>query len=236
MREQFAGWGMYDNVAVCMECRHQHLIPKSEQISEQPWLDWVHKHAEHTTFILPQSALTKLGAQVASFAHNANVKVAYAASAAYTFAIASLATDANLLAGYESTGLSNTGNLYLDILVGGKVTSGTSPTTATQIEIHCIGAVNDTPLYPDVFTGVTGTKTITAAEVKQSLVAPICILPVNASSNISYWTKPVGIRQLFGDGLPSAHSLFAVHNTGVALNATAGNHAWYNTPVYATVI
>lgn len=232
--EPFAGWGLYDNVAVCVDCAHQHLIPKAEQISTQPWLDWVHKHLGHETFILPHRALGRLAG--VRLAHNADVKTAYAASAAYTFAIASLASDTNLLAGYESTGLSNATNKYLDELVGGQVTTGTSPTTAKQIEIHAVGAVNDTPLYPDVFDGTTGAETITSADVKNGVCALLAGLGTDNTSNRTYWMRPTGLRQFFGDALPPAHVLFAVHNTGVALHATAGNHAFYHTPVYATVI
>jgi hypothetical protein len=40
------------------------------------------------------------------------------------------------------------------------------------------------------------------------------------------------LRQAFGGTMPEKCVLFIVHNTGVALNATAGNHAFYATGVY----
>jgi hypothetical protein len=121
MNEQFAGWGMYDNSAVCLDCGHQHLIPKAEQISEQPWLDWLAKHPGHDTFIVPYRLLSHL-----PLLSNADVKIAYPGSSAYTFTLTSLASDTNLLAGQESLGVNNASvNKYLDELVAGKITVGT---------------------------------------------------------------------------------------------------------------
>lgn len=232
MREQFAGAGRYDNAAICLTCGHAHLIAKAEQVSPQPWLDWLTKHPGHDTFIVPYRALGKLDGLL----HNADVKVAYAASAAYTITLSSLAGDANLLAGRESTGLSNTTNKYLDELVAGLITTGTSPTDSKQIEVHAVGALNDTPLYPDVFDGTESAETITSQGIKNAICAPIAIMATNATSNQAFPFRPTGLRQFFGDGLPPAHVIFVTHNTGVALNTTAANHSIVHTPVYSTVI
>lgn len=232
--EQFAGWGLYDHSAVCLTCHHQHLIPKGEQVSEQPWLDWLTKHPGHETFILPHKLLSRLGGL--PLQHNADVKVAYAASADYTITLASLATDANLLTGREGGSLSNTTNKYLDELVSGKITTGTTPTDVRQIEVHVIAALNDTPSWPDVFDGTESGVTVTSAGIKQAIAATLAIIQTNNTSDRTYPFKPIGLRQFFGDGLPSAHVPFVTHNTGVNLNSTAGNHKLTHTPVYATVV
>lgn len=234
MKEQFAGWGMYDNSAVCLTCGHQHLIPKAEQINEQPWLDWLAKHPGHETFIIPHKVLSRI--EGVPLAHNADVKIAYAASAAYTITLASLASDTSLVAGRESTAVSNASNKYLDELVAGKITTGTSPTTLRQIMVHVVGAVDDTPTYPDVFDGTDSDETITSSDIKASIAPAAAVMRTDNTSDRTYWMRPTGIRQLFGDGLPSAHVLFVVHNTSVNLNATGSNHALSHTPVYATVI
>lgn len=233
MKEQFAGWGLYDNVAVCLTCGHEHLIAKAEQISEQPWLDWLTRHSGHETFILPHKLLSRL-ANI-PLLHNANVKIAYAASASYTITLTGLATDTNLLTGRESTGLSNAVNLYLDELIAGAVTTGTSPTTAKQIEVHAVPARDDTPTYPDVFDGTESAETITSADIKNSITVPLAIMVTDATSDRVYKFRPVGLRQFCGDGLPVAHVIFVTHNTAVNLNATASNHGIFHTPVYATV-
>lgn len=234
MKEQFASWGMYDNSAVCLDCGHQHLIPKSEQISEQPWLDWLAKHPGHETFILPHRLLSRLSQPLRE---NADVKAAYIASAAYNITLASLASDTNLLAGRESDGINSSTNKALDELVAGKITVGTTPTTAKQIEVHAVGTLNDTPTYPDVFDGTESAETISNAQIKNAICASIVIIEIVATtSDLAYPFKPTGIRQLFGDALPSAHVLFVTHNSVAALNATGGNHVINHTPVYATVI
>jgi hypothetical protein len=231
--EQFAGWGLYDHSAVCLTCGHQHLIPKAEQISEQPWLDWLAKHPGHETLILPHRLLSRLAG--VPLHHNADAKIAYAASADYTCTLTGLASDTNLLAGRESSSLSNASNKYLDELVSGKITAGTSPTDARQIEVHCVGALDDTPNWPDVFDGTDSAETITSAGIKNAIVAPVAVIATNNTSDRVYPFRPLGVRQLFGDGLPPAHVLFVVHNTGVNLNATATNQKLTHTPVYATV-
>ncbi len=236
MREQFAGWGLYDNVAVCLDCRHQHLIPKAEQVTTQPWLDWQAKHRGHETFVIPHRALSRLGEKV-ELRHNADVKVAYAASAAYTITLASLASDTNLLAGREGTWVSNASNKYLDELVAGKITVGTTPTANTVIEVSAVGPLDDTPTYPDVFDGTDSNETISNAGIKTSICLPVAVISVPAAtSDLAYPFAPCGLRQLFGDAMPVTHGLFVVHNTVAALNATGANHAISHTPVYATVV
>jgi hypothetical protein len=234
-REQFAGWGLYDNEAICLDCGHHHLIAKAEQISDQPWLDWLHKHQGHVTFIVPHSQLGKLGSL--NLAHNADAKVSYAASASYTITLASLGTSSSLLEGRESTALSNATNKYIDELVAGKIRVGTSPTASTQIEVHAVGALDDTPTWPDGFTGSDAAKTITSAAIKAALCAPIAVMGVDATtSDRDYPFRPVGLRQLFGDALPPSHLIWVTHSSAVNLNSTGGNHFIKHTPVYATVV
>lgn len=234
-REQFAGWGMYDNEAICLDCGHHHLIPKAEQVTEQPWLDWVHKHHGHVTFIVPHSQLSRLGAF--ELRHNADAKVAYAASAAYTITLASLGSSASLLAGRESAAVTNSVNKYLDHLVAGKITAGTTPTASTSIEVHAIGSQDDVPNWPDVFAGADAARTVSSASIKASGGALLAVMTVDsATSDRGYPFRPVGLRQFFGDGLPVQHSIFVTHSSVAALNATAGNHFIKHTPVFATVI
>lgn len=235
-REQFAGWGMYDNTAVCLTCGHEHLIPKSEQITDQPWLDWQWKHKGHETFILPHRLRSALGEQVA-LRHNADAKIAYAADAAYTITLTGLASSSTLVAGRESTSVSNASNKYLDELVSGFITVGTTPTASTYIEVHAVGAIEDTPTWPDVFDGTDSAETVSNVGIKAAICRPIASTLVSATtSDLAYPFAPQGIRQLFGDAMPTAHVLFVVHNTAVNLHATAANHAIYHLPVFATIV
>ncbi len=236
-KNQFAGHGVTDHAAVCVTCRKHHLIAKGEQIGAQAWLDWLAKHPapHHETFIVPYSVLTSVNALMQRLTENADAKVAYGASAAYTWTLTGLATDASLLAGRESTWVSNASNKYIDELIAGFITTGTSPTAAKQIEVYAIGSLNDTPLYPDVFDGTDSAETITSADIKSAICKLLALLTTSNTSDRTYPFGPAGIRQLFGDGLPTTHGLFGTHNTAVNLNATAANHAAYHTPVYATL-
>jgi hypothetical protein len=165
----------------------------------------------------------------------ASLKLAYAASSALTISPASLASSSTLVAGVESDAVDNTGtNLYLDYLLAGNITVGTTPTSGTTIEVHVVGMRDDTT-WPDVFDGTGSAETITSADVKAGICRPAAVLGVNATtSNVAYYFGPVSVALLFGGVVPRKFVVFVTHNTGVALNATAGNHVIAITPVYAT--
>ena len=154
----------------------------------------------------------------------------YSSQETITAAVASLASDTNLLAGLESSIIDNSSTGYDDRLLSGKITTGTSPTSAKQIEVWAIGW--DGSGWPDVFDGVTSSETITSSEIKNAICKPIAIMSTNSTSDRTYWFTGVSLRQAFGGTMPEKCVLFIVHNTGAALNATAGNHAFYATGVY----
>ena len=83
----------------------------------------------------------------------ATIKIAYAASATITMSLASIATSSTFVAGAESAIVDNTSNLYVDAIVGGKITVGTTPTANTQIQISVFTPIDSTPTYPDVMDG-----------------------------------------------------------------------------------
>jgi hypothetical protein len=166
----------------------------------------------------------------------ANVKIAYDASSAVTISLASLATSATWVAGRESTLISNTTNLYLDYLLAGQITVGTTPTSATQIRIYAVAPLNDTPTWPDVFDGTDSAETITSVGVRDGFAKIASVINVDSTtSNRAYYFGPISIASLYGGSLPTRWAIFVTHNTGVNLNATAGNHVISITPVYATI-
>ena len=222
--------------AVCGECHHRHKIGAAN--FRQEWADWLHRHKGHKTNIAYGQVLLTDEEEWKRYKHNADVKVSYAASAAYTITLASLATSATWVAGQESTGISNGTNKYLDFLIGGKITVGTTPTASTVIEVWAIPAVNDTPLYPDVFDGTDSAETATTRAILISNGHILGALSVEAAtSNVTHWLRNTSlIRASKALTPPVAHSLFVAHNTGVNLNATGSNHALYHTPVFATVV
>ena len=157
----------------------------------------------------------------------------YGSKTTLTAAVASLASDTNLLAGIESSVIDNSTDGFDDILLSGKSTTGTSPTASRQIEVWAVAW--DGANWPDVFDGTTSGETITSSDIKNSICKAVAIMSTNATSDRVYHFTGASLRAAFGGELPSKVVLFVVHNTGVALNATAGNHEFSYVGVYPQV-
>jgi hypothetical protein len=144
----------------------------------------------------------------------------YGTPTAMTITLASLASDTNLVAGRESTALDQKDSLdAIDVLVGGKVTTGTGPTTARQIEVWAYGSYDDTE-----FCGsATGSDANLTPDEKSNLRL-LTIIPTVATNDKAYKWGPFSIAQAFGGSIPVQFGIYIVHNTGVNLNATGGNH------------
>ena len=151
-----------------------------------------------------------------------NILTKYGSKTTITCAVASLASDTNLLAGIESSIIDNTSDGFVDIYVSGKITAGTSPTASRQIEVWAVAW--DGANWPDVFDGTSSSETITSSDIKNAICAPVKIMSTSNTSDRAYHFTSVSLRGAFMNALPSKIVLFVVHNTGVALNATAGNH------------
>ncbi len=162
-------------------------------------------------------------------------KLSYAVTNALTVTLASLATDANLLTGRESTAVDNSTNLYLDFLLSGKVTTGTSPTTDKEIRVYVYAQVDDTPVYPDVFDGTDSAETVTDVLIRDAGLVLAAVMKVDATSDQTYWFGPLSIAAMFGGMCPERWGVFITHDTAVNLNATGGNHAIWETGIFATV-
>lgn len=165
----------------------------------------------------------------------ASQKIEYGSSAAVTITLASLASDTNLLAGRESTAIDNTSSKFLDYLVAGRITTGTSPTASRNIEVWCYAQLEDTPTYPDVFDGSDSNETITNVGIKNAVLKLVASIGTTNSSNVAYDFGPVSVASLFGGVVPKRFGFFVVHNTAVNLNSTGGNHAIWVTPIYSTL-
>jgi hypothetical protein len=140
-------------------------------------------------------------------------------STALTMTLASLASSTTDV-GRQSAAVDNTTTDALDYIVGGKVTTGTSPTVNKLIEIWMCGSYDGTSYAggagaSDAALTPTGTK---------SLLIPLLAIPVTATSNVTYtWCIP-SLAAACGGTLPLKFAIYITQNTGVALHATAGNH------------
>jgi hypothetical protein len=162
-----------------------------------------------------------------------DTKIEYAASSNLTITLASLASDTNLLAGRESSEVDNTTNKYVDYLLCGKITTGTSPTASRIIEVWVVGLMDDST-YPDVFDGTDSAETITNAGIKNSICRLAASIDTVATSDLAYPFGPVSVASLFGGRIPKKFVVFVTHSTAVNLNSTTGNHQITVTPIYYT--
>lgn len=226
---------------LCHTCSRKHIIDFDPRIGPgSGFSDWLQKHpSEHSTeFVFPQRRQQD-GRHTPehaweSYLGNADVKVAYAADAAFTITLASLATSSTWVAGREATSVSNTTNLYLDYEITGKITTGTSPTVDTEIRVYAIQPINDTPTWPDVFDGTDSAETVTNTQILARLPL-LWAGTVSATSDISYpIVSAPTLAGLFGQ-VPFNFTLFVTHNTAVNLNSTGSNHELNYKGIYATV-
>lgn len=141
-----------------------------------------------------------------------------------------LASDTNLVAGRESTAVDNTSTKAVDYLVMGKITTGTSPTASRQIEVWLYGSSDAGTTYSG---GATGSDANLTPQEK-TLLRCLIIIPTSNVSNQAYTFGPLSVREAFGGTMPDHWGVFVVHNTGVALNSTGGNHFVKATPIKYT--
>jgi hypothetical protein len=142
--------------------------------------------------------------------------------------LASLASSSTLTVGRQSTAVDNTVDLAIDSLVTVKFTSGTTPTVGTQYEIWAFGSSDNVPN----FSGNAGPSDNGFTPTDKTTLKLLEIIPnLVTTSNLTYVGGPYSIQNAFGGTMPRKWGLFFVHNTGVALNATAGNFSGIYTPV-----
>lgn len=153
-----------------------------------------------------------------------DVKTQYQADAQLTITLASLATSSTLVAGRESDLVDNTTNKYTGMSLSGKVTTGTSPTTGKQIEVWVVPTINDTPTWPDVFDGTGSAETVTSRDILAACGRLVASILTDSTSDRAYPFHCGNLAAFFGGYVPDKFVVFVVHNTGVNLNSTGGNH------------
>lgn len=162
----------------------------------------------------------------------ATTTISYTAATTITCSVASTASSATWVAGRESNEIDNTTNKYDDVLVQGKITVGTTPTASTLILVYLWGSdTSAATTNLDVIDGVDSTETLTSVGVRDGFLKLAVAINVDATtSDRGYWFGPFSVADLFGQ-VPKFWGLFVTHNTGVNLNATAGNHAFTYTGI-----
>jgi hypothetical protein len=145
------------------------------------------------------------------------VALSYGTTTALTHTPASLAT-----ATYDaSANVDNTTNLYENIELGGFTTTGTTPTTAKTIVFYLYGSWDNGTTYSAGLDGTDGNAPDTGET--SNLIGPIWTIVTDATSDHKYEWGPVNVLD-FMTTVPDHWGIVEYHDTGVALNATAGNH------------
>lgn len=160
-----------------------------------------------------------------------DIKTKYPATSSVdmTISLASLASGAAgiFTTGRESTAVDNTTNNDFDHIVSGKIRAGTSPTAGRFINVYayaCISTASNVPTYPDVLDGTDSDETFTSANVMNVSVKPVASIMIDSVTGRDYPFPPVSIASLFGGSMPKFWGVYVAHDTGVALDSTAGNH------------
>lgn len=148
----------------------------------------------------------------------------YGTETTITMDVANLASSSTFVAGRESSQIDNTTNKFLDVLVRGSVSVGTTPTANTQIRVMVWGSlVSLATTAIDVLDGTDSAETLTNAGVLNAL-RPAAIIAVPATtSDVAYPVITFSVAALFGGVVPPYWGLFVAHNTGVNLRNTSVN-------------
>lgn len=163
-----------------------------------------------------------------------DIKLVYGTAADVTITLASLATSSTKLVGRQSVAIDNSSLLAIDYLISGKITTGTTPTTAKSIEVWCVASWDGTT-YPAGFTDADSAGPTLIAENKASALALVASMATVATSDTTYHFTCRSIAALFGGIVPKKFSFFVTHDTVVNLNATGSNHQIRVQPVYENV-
>lgn len=165
-----------------------------------------------------------------------DIRNAYPDHGDLTITLASLASDTNLLVGRQSTEVVNTTTKFIDFLISGRITTGTSPTGGT-IEVWAVAAFDTLgTTYPDTVTNAGDlVRTWTNSVIKNSAAKLIYSVSPTTVNNISYPWSGISIAGLYNGTCPPRFVVYVTQSTGVALNSTASNHLIRLQPVYRTV-
>ena len=162
----------------------------------------------------------------------ATTTISYSAATTIAISPASTASSSTWVAGRESTEVDNTTNNYVDALVQGKITVGTTPTASTLILVYVWGSDTSAGTTNiDVIDGTDSAETLTSVGVRDGFMRLGAAINVDATTSDRVY--PIGafsVADLFGQ-MPKYWGLFVTHNTGVNLNATGGNHAFTYTGI-----
>ena len=154
----------------------------------------------------------------------ATATVNYSSNTTITMDLQGLASSGPFTTGRQSAQVDNTTNKYIDALVSGSVSVGTTPTANTTIAIYVYGA--ETSLATTNIDDLDGTDsgaTLTNSGILNALrLGATIAVPAN-TSDVQYFVLPFSVASLFGGVLPKFWGLYVAHNTVAALRSNVIN-------------
>lgn len=202
----------------CHTCRVKHRLPHDYYKAQVDHVEFRLRHRGHRV------RLHRGGFQ--SYADNANVKEAFGTSnQAIACTITSLANNGQR----QSTAVDNTSNLFLEVLIAGKIKSGGSGTAATGTAvIYAYATADGGTTYGDTVTGTDGTVTLTSPP--NLMVIGTLNMVANSTS---YALDPLPLSQRY-NMIPDHWGVVVQNLSGGTFDASIAS-LWYQGS-YATVI
>lgn len=161
----------------------------------------------------------------------ATTTVNYSGNTTITLTAAnSLASDANLIAGAESTEIDNTTNKYMDALVQGKIAvhASVALTASKSINVYVWGSHTSLATTArNVLDGADSAETFTNSGQRDSLLRWLATINPATTAGLVYEFGPVSVAARFGGVMPKYWGLWVVQDTGQAL-AASGHEFVFN--------
>lgn len=156
----------------------------------------------------------------------ATATINYSSNTTITMTLSNLASNSTLVAGRESNQIDNTTDKYIDAIVEGSISVGTTPSVNGSMAVFVWGSDTSLATAPiNTLTGVDSAKTIDQLGILHSALKLAATATVSTSTNnLAYPISPFSVAQLFGGILPKYWGLYVAHNTGVNLRSDGVNN------------
>lgn len=151
----------------------------------------------------------------------------YAATASITLTATSITNGSYR----QSTVVDNSSNKYMDVLLGGSIQAGTTPTAGGTLEIWAYGERDDGGGTSQYTAGCSGSDSAYTADGEEDELFPVYAVTVDATSDQDYEWGPVSLAQAFGGILPRKWGLVLKNSSGATTNATGTNNEFRYTGI-----
>lgn len=152
----------------------------------------------------------------------------YSTTTTITMNLSGLAASATYITGRESTQVDNTSTQYIDAIVHGDFTVGTTPAITGGLAVYVWGSevsLGTTPLK--TLDGTDSDESLTTTELGMLKFASFTPVLVN-TSDTQYFIAPFSVAALFGGVMPKFWGLYVAHSTTAALRTNAANTNSFN--------